>query len=825
MGEVGLVSVATVLASIFLGGGFLGLPLSIPPLPPDPVIARAAPDECLAHGALAGIATPDARSGNLTERMLADEEMRGFLGSLARQLVAAAQQAAQLSRPAEEAAVELVAAGLSRPLAVTLERFAPPENGRPPEVRASLILRTGGGDGEGRITAAIGTLLAVATAEAGVPEPEERTIGTAIVRQMPTPLGPLSWGVHEGSLLLTIGVGTLEALVERIGDDSRAKPTWMTDAERRLPLDRPATLTYINAREVLRIMSSLPMADRDRIAAFLAASGIAGVDRLLAVSGLDGEGMVTDVGLGFEGQPPGLFAAPASGIGPKQLARIPADAVMAQAMSLDPSCMLATVLDVIAATDADRAAEIRRGLEQFRAVAGLDLDRHLLKTLGPDWTFVALPPAGGLLPNVAAIAGVRDQPTFAKTHKALLGVLRNLTANGDTRTTITEIPYRDQTLFCLAIEGPDMAIPLTPTWCLTADRLLITLSPQLMKTLLARTDADAGLETVAQVKEAVAGGDADFVGVFDPQVLLGSLCSTYELATPLIRQATARAGQRLDLPTLPRATAMTPFVKPSVTVLRHEADGIRLRSTTTLPLGPLAGGGGLLGASPASAPVLVGLLLPAVQAAREAGRRNMMQNNLKQVLLATHMYASEENRDAFPPQAICDPEGKPLLSWRVMLLPYLGQEALYREFHLDEPWDSEHNRPLVARMPVVFVDPSADPEAVAAGLTTVQVLTGEDTPCATPDKGISIHRITDGTSRTLFVVEAMPDRAVPWTKPADLAFDPERPLDGIGNPQRSGGVFLGGFCDGSVHAFNPDVDPDVFKALATPAGGESVDRP
>jgi hypothetical protein len=818
MGGVELINIATVLATIFLGGGLLGLPLSIPPLPPDPVIARAAPDDCLAHMALAGIATPDAGSGNLTERMLADEEMREFLDRLARQVVAVAKDSAR-----QEAALELVSAGLSRPLAVTIERFTLPADGRPPEVRASLLLRTGGGDGERRITAAADAVAALATADAGGRAPEERTIGTATVRQVPTPLGPLSWGVHDGSLLVTIGEGTLDALLKRIGDATRAKPAWMADAERRLPLDRPATLTYVNAREVLRIMSSLPMADRDRVAAFLAASGIAGIDRLVGVSGLDDEGMVTDVRLGFEGQPSGLFAAPASGIGPKQLARIPADAVVAQAMSLDPSRTLATLLDVIAATDPDAATEIRRSLEQFRAVAGLDLDRHLLKPLGPDWTMVALPSAGGLLPNVAVIAGVRDQPTFAKTHKALLGVLRNLTANGDTRTTITEIPYRGQTLFCLGIEGPDMAIPVTPTWCLTADRLLITLSPQLMKTLLARTDADAELGNLAEVKAAMSGSDADFVGVFDPQVILGAVCSAYEMATPLIRQATARAGHRLDLPTLPRASAMTPFVKPSVTVLRHEPDGLRMRSTTTLPLGPLAGGGGLMGVSPASAPVLVGLLLPAVQSAREAGRRNMMQNNLKQVLMAMHMHVAA--RDAFPPQAICDPEGKPLLSWRVMLLPYLGEEALFKEFHLDEPWDSEHNRPLVTRMPVVFADPSADPQAVAAGLTTVQVLTGGNTLFAVPDQGVHLRDITDGMSNTLLIVEAMPDRAVPWTKPADVAFDPERPLDGIGNPRRSGGVFLGGLCDGSVHAFNPDVDPDVFKAVVTPAGGEPVQLP
>ena len=85
--------------------------------------------------------------------------------------------------------------------------------------------------------------------------------------------------------------------------------------------------------------------------------------------------------------------------------------------------------------------------------------------------------------------------------------------------------------------------------------------------------------------------------------------------------------------------------------------------------------------------------------------------------------------------------------------------------------------------------------------------------------------ITDGVSRTLFIVEARPDRAVPWTKPADVVFDAERPFEGIGNPRRPDKTFIAAFCDGSVHTLSPDVGPDAFRAWATPAGGESVDRP
>src|SRR4051794_3818491 len=99
--------------------------------------------------------------------------------------------------------------------------------------------------------------------------------------------------------------------------------------------------------------------------------------------------------------------------------------------------------------------------------------------------------------------------------------------------------------------------------------------------------------------------------------------------------------------------------------------------------------------------VLIALLVPAVQAAREAARRSQCVNNLKQIGLAMHNYNSAY--DVFPPAVITDPDGKPLLSWRVLLLPFLDEQALYEQFKLDEPWDSPNNKPLLSRMPKVFI--------------------------------------------------------------------------------------------------------------------------
>src|SRR6185295_12482568 len=95
--------------------------------------------------------------------------------------------------------------------------------------------------------------------------------------------------------------------------------------------------------------------------------------------------------------------------------------------------------------------------------------------------------------------------------------------------------------------------------------------------------------------------------------------------------------------------------------------------------------------------------LAAVQAAREAAQRTQSLNNLKQIGLAMQNHHSVYK--AFPARAKLDNDGKPLLSWRVLVLPFIEEKALYNEFHLDEPWDSEHNKPLVEKMPKLYADP------------------------------------------------------------------------------------------------------------------------
>src|SRR6202011_6136565 len=103
-----------------------------------------------------------------------------------------------------------------------------------------------------------------------------------------------------------------------------------------------------------------------------------------------------------------------------------------------------------------------------------------------------------------------------------------------------------------------------------------------------------------------------------------------------------------------------------------------------------------------------------------------------------------------------------------------------KEFHLDERWDSEHNKALIARMPDVFRAPAANPKLAADGKTTYLAPVGEATMFPA-GRGVRLAEVTDGTANTIQFVHADDDRAVVWTKPDDLQYDAKDPWKGLGN--------------------------------------------
>jgi hypothetical protein len=252
--------------------------------------------------------------------------------------------------------------------------------------------------------------------------------------------------------------------------------------------------------------------------------------------------------------------------------------------------------------------------------------------------------------------------------------------------------------------------------------------------------------------------------------------------------------------------------------------------------GIILGGLGSVSAIPL---ILVALLIPAVQKGREAATRAKSMSNLRQISLAMLMYHDTMGR--FPPAVVYDRNGKPLYSWRVLLLPYLEENNLYRQFHLDEPWDSPHNKQLLASMPSEYADPGSTPPREPYA-THYQLFVGpgaafESDPRLglqpfggagiAPDdlressKPTRLVDIRDGTRSTFLIVEAADP--VPWSQPGDIAYDPQGPLPRLG--LLGNGEFNAAMADVSVHHFQRGTEEKLIRAYITRDGGEVVPPP
>ena len=214
---------------------------------------------------------------------------------------------------------------------------------------------------------------------------------------------------------------------------------------------------------------------------------------------------------------------------------------------------------------------------------------------------------------------------------------------------------------------------------------------------------------------------------------------------------------------------------------------------------------------------IVQTLLPAAIASRTAARRSESMNHVKQIGLAMHNYYA--TYDHFPAASITAPGSKFPHSWRVAILPYLDANDLYKEYDLNEPWDSPKNLKLVAKMPRVYAHPNAD---ATSGHTAYRVFTGPGTIFPPGGQGIEFKKITDGTSNTILAIESAGE--TPWTKPEDIDFDPKN-FPGAALPDlKTFGEdgFVTVFADGSARFIKKSIDPGVLKALISMAGGELI---
>jgi hypothetical protein len=227
----------------------------------------------------------------------------------------------------------------------------------------------------------------------------------------------------------------------------------------------------------------------------------------------------------------------------------------------------------------------------------------------------------------------------------------------------------------------------------------------------------------------------------------------------------------------------------------------------------------------ASAVVVAGLLcwlVPAVRRAREAARAAQCLCNLCAIRMALLNY--HDAFGCFPPAYVADAQGRPMHSWRTLILPYLSRGDLAAAYRMDEPWDGPNNRALIARRPSVFDCPSREDRG---GLTSYVAVIGPGTafPGSSTTKLGDIH---DGPGRTILVAEVS-NVDIAWTEPRDLDVrsmswtidDPERP--GISSPHDAGPAVV--FADSSYRRLGTFHPPADLRAMTTIDGGEPDPSP
>jgi len=220
--------------------------------------------------------------------------------------------------------------------------------------------------------------------------------------------------------------------------------------------------------------------------------------------------------------------------------------------------------------------------------------------------------------------------------------------------------------------------------------------------------------------------------------------------------------------------------------------------------------------------LLAALLLSALEVARETARNAMCSNNMRRIGIAMQSY--QVSYGSFPPAYVADETGKPMHSWRVLLLPFLEDPqatAVYELYRFDEPWDSPHNSALAGEMPRVFKCMS---DAEGDNETNVLAVVGDETMWRGAQP-MAQQEIKDGARDTIALVEVV-GAGINWLEPRDMTFEQAlQPLNaeskppGISSHHDSAHVVC---ADGSVHFLADDTPPKTLRALLTAAGDEEV---
>lgn len=786
----------------------IGIPLGTPPAPEEPTMLQVAPQECLYFIHWSGRATADAKSLNRSERLLADEEVKQFgkqvLGILRQGMSQViGDDSSREAKIITELVPLLTETVLAGPGAVYVAEAKLAAAGV--MVDAGIVLHSG------KQAVLLDSLLSQFSLTVLQRPATNVVISGKKFRSLDLGGGipQVTWGIVDDKILVAVGPQAMEGILARL---KTPMPKWLTQTMTRWSIERRSTIAYANLAGIRTRLSA--MFPEEGVRDIVNRLGVGNLEAYYSISGFDNRSFVNHSAVTVDGKLQGilgLLETPA--LSRADFDGLPGKSLAALSLQLDGNKAFEHVSSLLKMASERDYQRFQQDLATMETALGVKVQEEFLAALGKRWQIYTSPDTGGWVTGWVLTVDVSDRERILKTQDAVLQQVEKRLASlpPELSQGFRRSVFRGQEIMTWTTRM------VSVSFAVTEKELLVSLFPQAIKAHLRRSGSNSqgpSLATNPQLQQLFKEQQGpQFVQYVDTGDLLRTVYPMMQVGARQFLVQLQEDGMDINMVSLPSLDRLLKHVQPSMSSIHRVPDGIEVRSSQTIPSNSLS----------ISAPVAVALLLPAVNAARESARKMASMNNLKQIGLAMHNF--HDTYSAFPAAYNTDKNGKPLLSWRVHILPYVEQQALYRQFKLDEPWDSAHNKKLIGRMPAIYLSPASRNNLGKTNYLGVRhsqsvimppklALRAKKVPL-----GTRFRDITDGTSRTVMVVEANDKGAVTWTKPDDMVPDAKDPAKALRGLWRSGLHVL--LADGSVRRFSNTIEARVIKAVFTRAGGEA----
>jgi len=806
---MGMQEIFIILLAIF--GGGMGLPVGLPPGPEDPMMFKVAPEECVYYATWTGIAKLEPQA-NPTEAWMGQPEMVAMTNKLRAAWRGSVEtKAKSISDPAGAAftrfMLELADVAISSPTAVWMTDFEI-INDAPVIAGAALISL---GDETDRIEAALEKF----SAELAKIDSKKFGIEAVEVEGQPAFRLTLPENASEVYLALrgkyfAISIGK-QSLIDIAKNSQTDAPKWLTDFRSELAVERFASMSYVNTKLAIK---KFPVdADRDIEKMLEMTNRLFGDDlqSMAWVSGVDSHGFLNRVSLRTAEKPSGILSVIDRGPIPQAwISDIPTDSIIAVASRLSGSEILRIVKEI--ASDMGSEEEMTEVMKQFQTVTGMSLEDEFIETLSDFiyfyYQYDAEKPFNGIMASIR----IEDEMSFPAIYEQInKGIERLLGDQG--MPGLKKQAIDDQEIITVGDGRMGMV-----SWALAENEWLFGYEG---------SDIARHLRGPAEGKRLTDQASINLLYQFGEEQKFGgpivvshlNLKSLLEIVWPLfgaLINEDEKVAPDFDFTwgDIPDLKVLTNDMQPSVSAVYRTPTGFQMLVRQTYP-----------GASPLATIAGIGTLAAPYAAAEfEAAKVVANKNKLRQLGLAALNFDNAFGK--LPAAYSVDHTGKQLLSWRVHLLPYLDENELYEQFHLDEPWDSDHNRALIKKMPDVFKNSAIE---TPTGKTVFLAVSGKDrvfTEPAEPKKTFSNRKfadIRDGMSNTVMMVEVSDEHAVTWTQPEDFSGDGASLLEKTKGIRANNEILLI-MTDCSVRII-PALDAEDIEALLGINDGQVVEIP